>query len=85
LKSRRIAGAIIDTWYNYPSDACANVQPSALPFHELSNVLMTPHMSGWTCGTVRRRQRTIADNIGRRMRGEACINIVRPPQERPTL
>lgn len=77
LKAERIAGAVIDTWYTYPSAALPEVHPSSLPFHELPNVVMTPHMSGWTRGTVRRRKRTIADNIERRMRGEPCLNVVR--------
>ncbi len=78
LTNRRIAGAIIDTWYNYPSPGHANVLPSALPFHELPNLVMTPHMSGWTSGTIRRRQKTIADNIRRRAEGRPCVNVVRP-------
>jgi phosphoglycerate dehydrogenase-like enzyme len=77
LKSNRIAGAVIDTWYRYPKPGETNVRPSALPFHELSNLVMTPHMSGWTDGTIRRRQRTIADNVMRRARGEPCVNVVR--------
>ena len=78
LTNRRIAGAIIDTWYNYPSPSRANVLPSALPFNELSNLVMTPHMSGWTSGTIHRRQKTIADNIKRRAEGRPCVNVVRP-------
>jgi phosphoglycerate dehydrogenase-like enzyme len=78
LESRRIAGAVIDTWYSYPSPAQPNVLPSKLPFHELPNVVMTPHMSGWTTGTIHRRRQTIADNIGRRAAGKPCINVVRP-------
>ena len=77
LKSRRIAGAVIDTWYTYPSVASPRGYPSSLPFHELDNVVMTPHMSGWTLGTIRRRQRVIAENIERRMSGEPCVNVVR--------
>lgn len=77
LQAGRIGGAIIDTWYRYPSPETPNPHPATLPFHELSNVLMTPHMSGWTAGTIRRRQQTIADNIRRIMAGEPCINIVR--------
>lgn len=76
LKSRRIGGAIIDTWYRYPG-ADANPQPANLPFSELPNVVMTPHMSGWTSGTIRRRQRTIADNIKARFGGGALVNVVR--------
>ena len=78
LHGERIAGAIIDTWYRYPLPGQEEVLPSALPFHELPNLIMTPHMSGWTHGTIRRRQRTIADNVMRRARGEACANVVRP-------
>ncbi len=77
LRGNRIAGAAIDAWYDYPSPDQARVFPSTLPFHQLPNIVMTPHMSGWTAGTIRRRQRTIADNIGRRERGEPCINVVR--------
>jgi hypothetical protein len=34
-------------------------------------------MSGWTGGTIRRRQRSMADNILRLARGEACRDQVR--------
>jgi len=78
LKTNRIAGAIIDTWYSYPSSQHPNVLPSTLPFHTLANIVMTPHMSGWTLGTIRRRQKTIADNIRRRVDGNPCVNVVRP-------
>jgi phosphoglycerate dehydrogenase-like enzyme len=78
LCDRRIAGAVIDTWYRYPSPGDANPLPSRLPFHELPNVIMTPHMSAWTTGTIRRRQRVMAENIRRVIAGEFCLNVVRP-------
>ena len=78
LASQRIAGAVIDTWYQYPSPDQGKVLPSTLPFHTLPNVVMTPHMSAWTDGTIRRRQRAMADNILRRFAGEACENVIRP-------
>lgn len=77
LRDNRIGGAIIDTWYRYPNPADPRGAPASLPFHELPNIVMTPHMSGWTMGTIRRRQQTIADNIGRVLRGESCENIIR--------
>ncbi|KQO75065.1 2-hydroxyacid dehydrogenase [Rhizobium sp. Leaf262] len=77
LKQRTIGGAIIDTWYAYPSPDVRSKLPSALPFHELDNIVMTPHMSGWTSGTIQRRQQTIADNVNRRLEGRDCINVVR--------
>jgi hypothetical protein len=33
--------------------------------NELTNLVMTSHMSGWTSGRVLRRQQTIAENIRR--------------------
>src|SRR6185436_2792958 len=42
-----IAGAALDVWYRYPTAAGATL-PARRPFHELPNVLMTPHVSGWT-------------------------------------
>jgi phosphoglycerate dehydrogenase-like enzyme len=77
LKTGRIGGAVIDTWYRYPGPSLPNPHPSHLPFHELPNIVMTPHMSGWTSGTIRRRQQTIADNIVRCFSGEPLVNLVR--------
>jgi phosphoglycerate dehydrogenase-like enzyme len=77
LKTGAIGGAIIDTWYQYPGPQQTDILPSKLPFHELSNVLMTPHMSGWTSGTIRRRQQTMADNIKRCFAGSPLENVVR--------
>ena len=80
LSTGRIGGAIIDTWYQYPTAAAPSVPPSKLPFNTLPNLVMTPHMSGWTSGTIRRRQRTIADNIAKRVAGQACDNVIRDRQ-----
>lgn len=77
LATRRIAGAIIDTWYQYPTPTQAESAPSKYDFSTLDNVVMTPHMSGWTAGTVRRRQETMADNIARLVRGEALVNVLK--------
>lgn len=79
LASRQIGGAVIDTWYQYPTPTQAECAPSQYDFAALDNVLMTPHMSGWTSGTVHRRQETLADNIARLSRGEALINVLHGP------
>lgn len=79
LASRQIGGAVIDTWYQYPSPTQTACAPSKFNFAALDNVLMTPHMSGWTEGTVRRRQETLAENIGRLSRGEPLINVLHGP------
>lgn len=76
LAHKRIAGAVIDTWYRYPSRLGEVVFPATLPFHELDNVVMTPHMSAWTHGTVLRRQQVMAGNIKRLLSGEPLTNVV---------
>jgi phosphoglycerate dehydrogenase-like enzyme len=76
LHENRIGGAVIDTWYQYPTPSQPRTAPSTLPFDTLPNILMTPHMSGWTDGTIRRRQEVMAENIRRRTRGEACENVL---------
>jgi phosphoglycerate dehydrogenase-like enzyme len=76
LDKRRIGGAIIDTWYQYPVAGNATPQPSRLPFAALDNVVMTPHMSGWTHEMIRRRQQTVAENVRRLAAGQPLINRV---------
>jgi len=78
LVQERIGGAIIDVWYDYPPSHQISGRPAALPFHELPNILMTPHASGWTEGLLPRRNRAIADNLNRLARGESLVNVVRP-------
>jgi phosphoglycerate dehydrogenase-like enzyme len=78
LQAKRIGGAIIDTWYQYPTPAQPACSPSKLDFAALDNVVMTPHMSGWTSGTVRRRQETMADNISRLATGRPLLNVLKP-------
>ena len=51
--------------------------PSRRPFHELPNVLMTPHVSGWTEGMLEARAKLIAENIQRTARGEPPLNLIR--------
>ena len=76
LSSQRIGSAIIDTWYVYPSAHTPNPMPGNFPFETLSNVTLTPHMSGWTEGTVRRRTQTCADNVNRLAAGKPLLNVV---------
>ena len=87
LAERRIGGAIIDVWYRYPPQGTPDgPRPSAHPFHELDNVLMTPHASAWTDGLLPRRNRAVATNLNRLARGEPLVNVVRAaaPARRPT-
>lgn len=48
LKEGRLFGAGLDVWYAYPksADEAKDTRPSAFPFHELDNVVMSPHRAG---------------------------------------
>jgi phosphoglycerate dehydrogenase-like enzyme len=76
LRDDRIGGAALDVWWQYPNAAEPERRPSRHPFHDLSNVIMTPHCSGWTEGMVARRWSEVAENINRFVRGEPLINVV---------
>ena len=77
LATGAIAGAALDVWSRYPASA-EPTPPSTLPFHELANVIMTPHVSGWTEGMIEARAKVIADNIERTARGDLPINAIDP-------
>ena len=76
LRDGRIGGAALDVWWQYPTASEPNRRGSRHPFHELPNVVVTPHNSGWTGGMVRRRWDEVAENIRRFARGDSLINLV---------
>ncbi|HYB70542.1 MAG TPA: 2-hydroxyacid dehydrogenase [Candidatus Bathyarchaeia archaeon] len=76
LRSGRLAAAALDVWYRYPTGS-APTHPGRQSFHTLPNVLMTPHVSGWTEGMMESRAAVIAENIHRTARGELPVNLVR--------
>jgi phosphoglycerate dehydrogenase-like enzyme len=75
LSEGGLRAAALDVWYCYPSGG-APTHPGHRPFHTLPNVLMTPHVSGWTEGMMESRAAVIAENIHRIVRGEAPLNRV---------
>lgn len=76
LLHRRIGGAAIDTWWDYPPSAAPREPSTGFPFHKLDNVLLSPHVAGWTTGTIVRRSLEMARNLDRLARGEPLSNIV---------
>jgi len=49
LVDGKVAAAGIDVWYNYPKSEMArgDTLPANYPFHELENVILSPHRAGW--------------------------------------
>ena len=76
LKDEHLGGAALDVWWQYPTPAEPERTPSRCPFHELPNVLMTPHVSGWTDGTLHARAKLIAENIRRVAARETPLNLI---------
>lgn len=76
LRTRRIAGAAIDTWYQYPKADQPVVLPSArFPFHELDNLVLSPHRAGFAEGTLPHLGDVIA-NLNHLAAGEPLLNQV---------
>jgi phosphoglycerate dehydrogenase-like enzyme len=76
LKDEHLGGAALDVWWQYPTPAEPERTPSRCPFHELPNVLITPHSSSSSEATADRRWSVVAANLDRFARGEKLENIV---------
>lgn len=68
LLSGKIAAAGLDVWWNYPGSVAdrKNTTPSNFPFHQLENVVMSPHRAGATRISDKLRYERIA----------ACLNTL---------
>ena len=75
LKNGILKGAGIDVWYNYPKPG-EKAYPSKYPFHELDNIIMTPHSAGFTVESVQRNWLFTFRNILKFAKGEKIENIV---------
>jgi phosphoglycerate dehydrogenase-like enzyme len=76
LKDGHLGGAALDVWWRYPTPAEPERRPSRRPFHELLNVLMTPHCSSSTNASAERRWSAVAGNLDCFARGEPLANVV---------
>lgn len=76
LKDGHLGGAALDVWWQYPTQTEPSRRPSRRPFHELPNVLITPHSSSSTEATADRRWSAVAANLDRFARREKLENIV---------
>jgi phosphoglycerate dehydrogenase-like enzyme len=78
LHDGRLHGAGLDVWYNYPPDEKSRSQtaPSAYPFHELDNVVMSPHRGGATSETNSLRMTRLAALLNAAAAGRPLPNWV---------
>lgn len=76
LKTKSIAFASIDTWFNYPSKDSPVVFPSAKhEYHMLDNLVLSPHRAGFVEGSFPHLDDAI-ENLNRCYQGKELINVI---------
>ena len=81
LKEGNLAGAAIDTWYQYPTSKQKEISPSKYDFHKLDNIVMSPHTAGYTDKALEENIKSVFDNIVRIYYGEEPENQINPELE----
>ena len=81
LKEHHLAGAAIDTWYQYPSLEQKEVLPSKYDFDKLENVVMSPHTAGYTDRALEENIKSVFDNIVKIYYGEEPESRIDPELE----
>jgi phosphoglycerate dehydrogenase-like enzyme len=78
LSDGTLYAAGLDVWYNYPADKASRPRtfPSAFPFHELNNVVMSPHRAGGSRESSMQRMDHLARVLNAAARGEVVPNPV---------
>jgi len=70
LKTKRIAGAAFDVFWNEPPTKDDD------ELLQLDNFILTPHIAGWTNEAVEATARIVSVNIARMSRGELPLTLV---------
>ena len=78
LKKEKITGAAIDVWYNYQpeEDVDGKKYPTNCPFHELDNVILSPHRGASPMSDLKRWDEQIENIIRFANDRKDFINVV---------
>ncbi|MFW9850776.1 MAG: 2-hydroxyacid dehydrogenase [Candidatus Thorarchaeota archaeon] len=78
LKENEIGGAGIDVWWDYPAQwgGSGKMPSEKYPFHELDNVVLSPHRAAYSAEIMRGQMIFVGENILRFIRGEKIENQV---------
>ena len=78
LKAKKLGGAGLDVWWNYPQDEASrtNTLPADAPLQELDNVVMSPHRGGSVVERTPIWSAALADLLNAFARGETVPNQV---------
>jgi len=79
LQEGKLHGAGLDVWYRYPSslESREKTYPSSFPFHELDNVVMSPHRADSCFENEAIRMRFLADMLNFVAYGKTMPNRMR--------
>jgi phosphoglycerate dehydrogenase-like enzyme len=78
LKEERILAAGLDVWWNYPQWGKPEMKMPSInyPYHELENVVMSPHRAAYSSNTQNAHLQFLVENLLRFMSGDQPLNIV---------
>jgi len=78
LTDGTLNAAGVDVWYNYPEspEERDSTPPSEYPFHELDNIVMSPHRGGGSRDTERLRMQHLAELLNALHSGSPTRNQV---------
>lgn len=78
LHGGKLRAAAIDVWYRYPHEESerTDTPPSEYPFHELDNVVMSPHRAGFIGMAETTRLDHLADLLNAAAAGQPIPNEV---------
>ncbi|MFW9962980.1 MAG: 2-hydroxyacid dehydrogenase [Candidatus Sifarchaeia archaeon] len=77
LKEKQIHGAGIDVWWRYPTKWRGTaIPPADVPFHELDNIVISPHRAAYSENIEHELFLFAARNILRFISGETPLNII---------
>ncbi|MHA2190759.1 MAG: 2-hydroxyacid dehydrogenase [Candidatus Thorarchaeota archaeon] len=78
LKEKRIYGAALDVWWEYPKKwgGSGKLPSEQFPFHELDNVVLSPHRAAYSENIRKDQIAFVGENILRFLRGEKPLNII---------
>ncbi|TFG06119.1 hypothetical protein EU538_10695 [Candidatus Thorarchaeota archaeon] len=78
LEEKQIRGTALDVWWDYPREwGGSGVSPSErFPFHELDNIVVSPHRAAYSEHIMRDQIRFVGKNLLRFTRGEKPLNII---------
>lgn len=63
LVKNELVGFASDVWYTYPNKEMGERYPSDYPYHELDNVVMTPHNAGFEATSRDLRYKDVMEQI----------------------